>query len=70
MHSVYRAARREKARVWRRILVNLEPAEIDAVDAWAVPAGQTSRSEALRMLIQAGLVALRHRSAESPEARP
>jgi hypothetical protein len=59
MRSAYRGPERRTPVRARRILLVLEQPDIEAVDAWAVPAGLPSRSDALRALVRRGLKAER-----------
>lgn len=39
----------------RRLVMLMDPADLAAIDEWAIPRGKASRSEAVRELIKAGL---------------
>jgi hypothetical protein len=38
-----------------RVVIVISQCELDTIDAWAIPAGETSRSAAIRRLLRAGL---------------
>ena len=64
MPTAYKhAERRAPVRARRRIMVVLDDSDIAAVDRWAIPAGEPTRSAALRTLIRRGLKAVRRTQA-------
>jgi len=50
-----------------RIVVLMPRNEALAIDAWAIPAGHSSRSAAIRLLLKKGLEALAEPTANSAE---
>ena len=50
--------RRKRTEEPARVVVLLPRSEAQAIDAWAIPAGQTSRSAAIRLLLKKGLEAV------------
>jgi hypothetical protein len=58
-----RAERPAPVRGRRRIMVALDETDIAAVDRWAIPAGEPTRSAALRTLIRRSLKAVRRTQA-------
>ncbi len=57
--------RRTAAEDLARIVVSMPRDEARAIDAWAIPAGQSSRSAAIRLLLRKGLEVLTTNSADS-----
>ncbi len=40
---------------WVRLVFQLQQEDVEAIDAWGIPAGMTSRADCLRVLIRKGL---------------
>ena len=53
--DAYRKTQAEKP---ERVVVMMNKADLDAMDAWGVPAGMPSRAATIRTLIQRGLEAV------------
>lgn len=62
--SVYRRTRSDEDRV--RVVAVLPETLISEVDAWGVPAGMPSRTEAIRKLLEAGLMATKNKKGAEP----
>ncbi|PRD42130.1 hypothetical protein C5748_18450 [Phyllobacterium phragmitis] len=57
MTTPYQAAQKHN-RPMERIVFHLPAEEVEALDAWGVPAGMPSRAETIRTLLRKGLEAV------------
>jgi hypothetical protein len=67
MQAASEGYRRRTIEDQARVVVLMPREEAVAIDAWAIPAGQSSRSAAIRLLLKKGLEALAQPTASPAE---